>query len=92
MSEIIKFHANPSSGSRVVTCGRTDMTKLIVALRNFANARLTVTEHKMCVLIFSTTFVRNISYSKKNWGHIHTRTIKNVCWSECKVAVHLARF
>jgi hypothetical protein len=37
---------NPSSGSRVVPCGRTDrqtdrktdMTKLIVALRNFANA------------------------------------------------------
>jgi hypothetical protein len=25
-----------------------------------------VIEHKMCVLIFSTTFVRNISHSKKN--------------------------
>ena len=25
-----------------------------------------VTEHKMCVLIFSTTFVRNIFRSKKN--------------------------
>ena len=23
-------------------------------------------EHKVCVLIFSTTFVRNISYTKKN--------------------------
>jgi len=38
----IKFHENPSSGSRVVACGRTDrqtdMTKLIVAYRNFANA------------------------------------------------------
>jgi hypothetical protein len=33
----IKFHHNPSSGSRVVTCGLTDMTKLIVAFRNFAN-------------------------------------------------------
>jgi hypothetical protein len=37
-----KFHENPSSGSRVVPCGRTDgqtdMTKLIVAFRNFANA------------------------------------------------------
>jgi hypothetical protein len=27
----IKFHENPSSGSRVVPRGRTDMTKLIVA-------------------------------------------------------------
>jgi hypothetical protein len=33
----IKFHENPSSGSGVVACGRTDMTKLIVAFRNFAN-------------------------------------------------------
>jgi len=34
----IKFLENPRSGSRVVPCGRTDMTKLTVALRNFANA------------------------------------------------------
>jgi hypothetical protein len=33
----IKFHEYPSSGSRAVLCGRTDM-KLIVAFRNFANA------------------------------------------------------
>jgi hypothetical protein len=38
----IKFHENPPSGSRIVprgrTDGQTDMTKLIVAFRNFANA------------------------------------------------------
>ena len=34
----IKFDENPSHGSRVVPCGRTDMMKLIVAFRNFANA------------------------------------------------------
>jgi hypothetical protein len=37
-----KLHENPSSGSRVVLCGRmngqTDMTKPIVAFRNFASA------------------------------------------------------
>ena len=32
------FHENPSSGRRVVPCGRTDMTKVIVAFRDFANA------------------------------------------------------
>ena len=37
-SSNIKFHQNPSSGSRVVPCGRTDMTKLRVAFRNFSNA------------------------------------------------------
>jgi len=39
-SSNIKFYENPSSGSRVVPCGRTDrqiyITKLIVAFRNFA--------------------------------------------------------
>jgi hypothetical protein len=34
----IKFNGILSSGSRVVPCGQTDMTKLIVAFRNFANA------------------------------------------------------
>jgi len=38
----IKFHENPSSGSRVVQCGwkdgRTDMAKVTVAFRNFADA------------------------------------------------------
>jgi hypothetical protein len=38
----MKFHENPSSGSRVVPRGRadgqTDMTRLIVAFRNFATA------------------------------------------------------
>jgi hypothetical protein len=37
-----KFHENPCSRSRVVPCGqtdgRTDMTKLTVAFRNFGNA------------------------------------------------------
>ena len=35
----ITFHQTPSSGSRVVPCGRTDrQTKLTVAFRNFAKA------------------------------------------------------
>jgi hypothetical protein len=34
----MKFHENPSSGNGVDPCGRTDMTKLMVAFRNFANA------------------------------------------------------
>ena len=34
----IKFYENPSRGSRVNPWGRTDVTKLIVAFRNFANA------------------------------------------------------
>ena len=37
-SSNIKFHQNPSIGSRVVPCGQTDMTKLIVVFHNFSNA------------------------------------------------------
>jgi len=45
-TQISYFHENPSSGSRVVPCGRkdrwtdgqTDMTKFTVDFRNFANA------------------------------------------------------
>jgi hypothetical protein len=36
------FHQNPSSGSRVVPCGRTDM-KLTVAFYNFVNASKNIT-------------------------------------------------
>jgi hypothetical protein len=37
-------------------------------------------EHKMCVLIFSTSFVRNISHSKKNCEIFD----QNVCRPSCK--------
>jgi hypothetical protein len=36
-SDII-FHENQSIGIRVVPYGQTDMTKLIITFRNFANA------------------------------------------------------
>jgi hypothetical protein len=32
-----QIHGNPSSGSRIGTCGKTDMTKLIVSFRDYAN-------------------------------------------------------
>ena len=34
----MKFRKNPSSGSRVVSCGRTDMAWQVVTFRNFVNA------------------------------------------------------
>jgi len=43
----------------------------------------------MCVLIFSTTFVWNISHSKKKWARYDK---KNVYWSSCKEPVIPVRF
>ena len=48
--------------------------------------RKKVTEHEMCVLIFSTKFVWNISHSKENWARYDK---KNVCWSSYKLPVNL---
>ena len=53
-SSNIKVHQNPSSGSQVVPCGQTDMMKLIVACRNFAN------------LPKNWKFIQNIA---QNWSH-----------------------
>jgi len=48
----IKFHENPSSGSRVVPCaetdGQTDMTKLRVAFPNYASAPIRAYKHVRC--------------------------------------------
>jgi hypothetical protein len=58
----IKFHENPSSGSRVVPCGRTDeqtdITKLTVAFRNFGKVpqniyATCVDVLVICVLVFT---------------------------------------
>jgi len=42
----IKFHENPSIGSRVDPCGQMDMTKLIVVFRNSENAPKNVQYYK----------------------------------------------
>jgi hypothetical protein len=50
-----KFHENPLIGSRVFLCGmtvgqtgrRTDMTKVVVAFLNFANAPKTTSYKEM---------------------------------------------
>ena len=47
--------------------------------------RQNVTEHKTCVLLFSTTFVWNISHSKKNWMRYDQKLYR----SSCKVPVIL---
>jgi hypothetical protein len=42
----IKFHENPPSGSEIVLDGQTDMKKLTVAFRNFAESPKNTTRTK----------------------------------------------
>jgi hypothetical protein len=60
----MKLHENPSSGSRVVSCGRqdrqTDMTKLMVAFRNFANAPKKIHLLTQCICVFHTILSTNL--------------------------------
>ena len=60
-----------------------DLSRSTVLFHISQTARFSerVTEHKMCVLIFSTTFVWNISHSKNNWAIYD----KKVYWSSCKL-------
>jgi len=46
-----------------------------------------VTGHTMCVLTFFTTFIGNVSDSKKKWA----RYDKKLYWSSCKVPFILVR-
>jgi hypothetical protein len=54
--------------------------------------RKTVTEHEMCVLIFSTTFVSNISHSKKNLARYRQKCRNVFMWStrySCRILMKL---
>ena len=63
----VKFHENPSSGSREVPCGQTDgqkdMRKLIVAFGNFANAptNQSLTSVQQNPSLFFSEILKNIN-------------------------------
>jgi hypothetical protein len=58
----------------------------------FEGGKKRVTERKMCVLIFSTTFVRNISHSMKNRARYDQKRILVLMWStrySCQILMKL---
>ena len=67
-SSNIKFHENPSSGSRAVPYGRTDITKLIIASRNIAKA----TKNDDGVAFSSATFIQ-APWESVNWFRVERR-------------------
>ena len=52
----------------IVICGVHRSTFSTLSHKQHDFRKKKVTEHKMCVLIFSTTFVWNISSCKKKWA------------------------
>jgi hypothetical protein len=72
----------------IVICGLSvsNFSKLSHKLHQFEEK---VTEHKMCVLICSTTFVWSTSHSKKNLVRYYYE--RTYCMSSCKVPVILVR-
>ena len=57
----LKVHENQSSGSQVVLCGQTDMTKLIVAFRYFANTPKNLNCYPKAVYESSRNVFRNFT-------------------------------
>jgi hypothetical protein len=78
-SSNIKFQESPSHGSRVVPCGRTDgrtdMTKLIVAFCNFANApKILKSSNQSPYPLFK--FLNTNNYIYLSWVFMHVIKIQ----------------
>jgi uncharacterized protein YozE (UPF0346 family) len=55
----------------IFICGLSDLPYFSTLSHKWHDFRKTVVQHNMCVLIVSTTFVRNVSYSKNNSARHH---------------------
>jgi hypothetical protein len=84
-SSNIKFYQSPSSGSRLIAFGRTnrqtegltDMTKIIVAFRNFVNTSKTVIDiyyHRLCTQVKNDISIITACFGLQNLKircHLH---------------------
>ena len=67
---------------RSVICGISGSNIIFSTLSHKRNDfRKIIIEHKMCVLIFSTTFVWNISHYRKNWVKYDQKCLLSFMWS-----------
>jgi len=61
-----KFHENPSNGSQVVPRGRSDMSKIVIAFRNFENSPTNFNTFDYSVIVDGG---KNIHISGSNAGY-----------------------
>jgi hypothetical protein len=76
----------------IVICCLYGSTNIPMLSHKRHDSRKTFIEHKMCVLIFSTTFVSNIFNSKKNWARYDRKCTSVFMWStlyHCQILMEL---
>jgi len=71
----------PKESSMQCACAIPDLQYFSTLSYKRHGFRKKVTEHKICVLIFSTAFVWNISHSKKKWAIFYKKLINVFIWS-----------
>jgi hypothetical protein len=92
-SSNIGFHEIPSSGSRIVTCGQTGMTKLTVAVRNFANVPKTNTHNYTSSGYVHTSTLRYVSRCRirQHVRRVLSATNVTSCSTPCSVCRRAVR-
>jgi len=91
-----KFHENPSSGSRVVPCGRTDgptdATKLIVAFGNFVNAHKNDVVNYVVRLEQTPSVLKRLSVAVSVWRSSGEKlAAQKICWWQIVLKIFIAR-
>ena len=82
----IKLQENPSCGGRVVPCGQTGVTKLIVAFGNFANTPINDIQYWHCHTMMKLHTAQPVCERGKskicfcNIGHHKTMTLPSHVW------------
>ena len=95
----VKLHENPSNGRRVVPCGQmdgwTDITKPIVAFRNFVNAPKTGIPREKVLTIFAKYCWRPLQLDALGKRPSRPPLVKTTflrrCWVYSNVPILLCR-
>ena len=81
LKNITNFTENPSSGSILFPCGRTDMTKLMVAFRSFAKPFIKIWWLRIAYWIPKSTNTRSKYFNTYMGGCLTVHLPHEIKWS-----------